>query len=626
MNLSEGEITPSSAIHRYATEHWSLLHSFSEGPLTDPRGNFLLSSDTWDCWPYARNGTPSQAARYRLSFAHLSSFLKPFVKWYCYQQILQRADNVRTTLKLVPHHLKRVDTYLLHHGYTSLDDLAPLSVFEALWAALLPHKDPPFLSHEVNVQSAIRPFWLQMHAIFGIPVLVPPVTPSVRPLFTETGRDERAVIPQPVIANLMNMLALHREGKTILNRFHHLRLCILLLHICLGRRMNEILLASRGSGSEGPLTSYPARGKGKDGGLWFSFEPNKDGQQNQVYVSTEWQDLVHYCTKSILFYSDEVRHLALPEEQHFFILVSNWNRTSGSGSAHSRATEHDLAYDHIHFNAPYEKRSYQIQRKAQPLSYQSFFCWLAGYGPNDNGQHDPDIFHLWNITVDGKSDGAIYHMRTHQARHTRQTALAQDPTILPLIRQRDLNHTSQNMQLVYQHQLRLENTRLRERIAERQLHGLGTNWLEQCLGLREPTAETAWRLGQPTLLDTRWQALMKNNPQFIQANRVPCGLCSFPQGPEGCPEFLHCTEATDKGCAWFLTDPNDVHMQKELQQRASEHRQKQQESMVAGRMVQAHKYSVMAERTERLREEALHKASDEVRQALLDELNTSQEG
>lgn len=88
---------------------------------------------------------------------------------------------------------------------------------------------------------------------------------------------------------------------------------------------------------------------------------------------------------------------------------------------------------------------------------------------------------------------------------------------------------------------------------------------------------------------------------------------------------MHCTEAADEGCAWFLTDPNDLQMQKELQERASGHRAKQQESRAAGRTVQAHKYGVMAERTERLRDEALQKASEEVRLALLGELDAYEE-
>jgi len=346
-----------------------------------------------------------------------------------------------------------------------------------------------------------------------------------------------------------------------------------------------------------------------------------------VYVSSAWHDLVRYCVKTILFYSDEVRHLALPEEQHFFILVSTWNLTCGPRSGHSPATERDTAYEHFHLNEHNEKRPLRhMQQKAQPLSYNSFSGWLTGYGTSANRDgHDPAIFHLWGITVDGSEGGDIYHMCTKQARHTRQTVLAQDPSISPLIRQRDLNHTSRDTQLAYQHQLRQDHAKLRERIAGQQLHWLGTHWLEHCLGLVEPGAHSAFRQGQPALFDARWRALLVNNPQFVQANRVPCGLCAFPQGPEACPEFMHCTEATDRGCAWFLTDPNDMHMQSELARRAKEHREKQQESAAAGRTVQAHRYAVMAERTERLRDEALQKASDEVRRALLDELISSEE-
>jgi hypothetical protein len=84
---------------------------------------------------------------------------------------------------------------------------------------------------------------------------------------------------------------------------------------------------------------------------------------------------------------------------------------------------------------------------------------------------------------------------------------------------------------------------------------------------------------------------------------------------------MQCTEATDEGCVWFFTDPNDIVMQAELQVRAKEHRTKQRESEAAGRIVQAHKHGVMAERTERIQQGALQKASEEVRQALLAELN-----
>jgi hypothetical protein len=462
--------------------------------------------------------------------------------------------------------------------------------------------------------------------MFGVPLLVPPVAPFVRRSPAEIGLDESSVIPYPVISQLMNKLALHREGMCLLNRCHHLRLCILLLNICLGRRINELLLSPRGERPDGPLTTYPARGKGKDGELWFRFEPNKDGRQNQVHVSPTWVDVVRYCVKTILFYSDEVRHLALPEEQHLFILVSEWNATYGSRCHSSRATEHDTDYTYQHLNKHNQRRhSQKTHHIARPMSYETFFFWLVGtHGGNQNHRY-PSIFQQWNITEDGLADGKVYYMRTQQARHTRQSALAQDPTISPLTRQRDLNHTSRDMQMIYQHHLRLENAKLRERVARHQLHGLGTHWLEQCLGLVEPGAHPAFREGSPTLADPRWRVLIVNNPQFVQANRVSCGLCALPQGPAGCQEFMHCTEVADEGCTWFLTDPNDVQMQSELQERASAHRAKQRESEAAGKTIQAHKYEVMAERTERLRNEALQKASEEVRQALLGELNTSEE-
>lgn len=92
-------------------------------------------------------------------------------------------------------------------------------------------------------------------------------------------------------------------------------------------------------------------------------------------------------------------------------------------------------------------------------------------------------------------------MLTQQARYTRQTALAQDPSIAPLVRQRDLNHTSRDMQLVYQHHLLLENAKLRKRIAQRQMNGLGAKWSELCLV--EPDAPSAVRKGLPMMADAR---------------------------------------------------------------------------------------------------------------------------
>jgi hypothetical protein len=267
------------------------------------------------------------------------------------------------------------------------------------------------------------------------------------------------------------------------------------------------------------LGTYPARGTGQDGELWFRFEPNKDERQNQVHVSPTWIDLVRYCVKTILFYSDEVRHLALPEEQHLFILVSEWNATYGSRCQRSRATEYDYTYQHL--NKRYQRRhSMKAQQRARPMSYETIFFWLVGSHGGSQSHRYPSIFQQWNITKDGSANGKVYYMRTQQARHTRQSALAQDPTISPLTRQRDLNHASRDMQMIYQHHLSLENAKLREHIAQQKLHGLGTFWLEQCLGLTELGIHPAFREGLPTLTDPRWRALIVNNPQFVQANRV----------------------------------------------------------------------------------------------------------
>lgn len=615
--LPSFEVTTHEGVHRYAVQHWPLLRPFVEGSEQDPKQLFFLAEDVWNLWPYARNGIPSNAGDFRVKFTVLRSFLKPFVKWFLYQLILQQAGDLRTSMISLPYRLKRTEDYLLDHGYTTLDDLAPRLVFEDLWASLLPQKDAPFAEKDVQSQMNTRPFWLAMNSTFGVPLLVPPLAPCVRRSHSETGLDESSIIPDLVIKQLTNKLALHREGMSVLNRYHQLRLCVLLLDICLGRRISELVLTPRGEGPDGPLSTYPARGKGKQGGLWFRFEPNKDGRRNQVHVSPKWRDLVRYCVKTILFYSDEVRHLALPEEKHLFILVSAWNYTYGCGCCFSPATEHDTDYKYLHLNKQNKKLRVLIpQQTARAMTYDSFRSWLS----------DPsDVFRLWNITENGKADGKIYHMRTHQARHTRQSALAQDPAISPLTRQRDLNHTSLDMQLAYQHHLQQENVKLLEKVVQHQLHGLGTYWLEQCLGLVEPGTHPAFRPGAPAFTDARLRALIVNNPQFVQTNRVSCGLCALPQGPAGCQDFMNCTETADEGCVWFLTDPNNVQMQVELQERANAHRAKQRESEAAGRTVQAQKNRVMAERTERLRNEALQKASEETRRALLEELGTYEE-
>jgi hypothetical protein len=122
--------------------------------------------------------------------------------------------------------------------------------------------------------------------------------------------------------------------------------------------------------------------------------------------------------------------------------------------------------------------------------------------------------------------------------------------------------------------------------------------------------------GQPSLLDARWRNLMASNPQLLQFNRVPCGYCALPQGPEGCKEYLNCTEAQDGGCQWFLTDPEDEPMLIQISKRTRQHRCQAETSAAAGRTVQAVKYEVLARRSEAMEAEVLRHASQDMRERL----------
>ena len=197
-------------IHRYTVQQWEVLRPFVEGTQQDPKQFFYLADDIWELWPYALNGTSTLAGKYRAKFSNLYSFIKPFVKWYCYQQILQRPGDLREYQVKLSYNLKMSDEYLLNHEYITLDDLT-FPVFEDLWVSLLPQKDTPFIQNDVRFQSATRAFWLQMHNMFGIPVFVPPVAPSRRLSPIQIGLDESFVIPDAVITQLLNKLALHRE-------------------------------------------------------------------------------------------------------------------------------------------------------------------------------------------------------------------------------------------------------------------------------------------------------------------------------------------------------------------------------------------------------------------------------
>jgi len=598
-------IPPGSAstapTYRFSRQQWLLLQRFLEGDEHDPKQMFRLADDIWEVWPYASRGSSVHPGLHRVQFTGLRSFLKPLAKWYIYSQLLQDTTWHRSW-KDLPFYLVRADYYCVEQGISALDDLAAPAAFDHLWEMMALTQEGTQSATQAAYRSRTHPFWAQVRVSFGILIVLPAsMSPRIRRP-TDFVVDEAQLIPEPVMAQLMNKLGLHRTGRAVVNRYHHVRLCILILHLCLGRRIAELLDTPRGVGPDGPLCQLPAR-QGKGTNLWFRCLPNKGGKNDLVYLSPAWEDVTRYCVTTILAYSDEVRHLATPEDQHRFILLSGWNKTAGGSSAHATATQAntDFAYQ----DGARRKRAAKLL--AHQLSVSAFQRWLNG----STGQGSTiGILAQWGITHDGAPESPIYHLQTHQARHTRQTALAQDRQLSPEILQRDLHHTSRDMQLVYQHTMRIDHARLREGVHQKQLFGLGTYWLEACLGINEQATELpGWQRGYPALLDPRWRALIQHHPHFTKANRVPCGFCVLPQGPEGCTEFLHCTETTPQGCSWFCTDPHDPQMQHELQERIIHHRERQEAHEQAGRQVAAGKAMQMAERTERLRDEALRHAS-----------------
>ncbi len=603
-------------VHEYPLAHWQVMSRFLEGEEHDPRNFFRLADDLWNAWPYAKSGRPTEAARYRFHFGHLRSFLKPYVKWYCYQRLISSGKSLTTYAAALPYYLTTTDTYLCTHDIHSLEELADPSVFAALWESLVkPHdtNQGPRPVKAVKTQLSTRAFWEHLRVHFEAPTVIPPNAPHVWRMPVEQTLDERQVIPIPVIGQLINRLALHRDGKDVLSCYDHLRLCVLILVLCLGRRIDEVLAAPRGQGVDGPLSTYPAKGNPVEEALWFQFHPNKQGPREVVYISPEWRDITRYCVHTLISYSDEVREWAPATEQPLLILVSSRNRTSGSWTTRLRPSEREKGH-------PHKKRMAARKLSVTGLSQAAFTTWL-------NGRKQPKeelmgALERWKITVDGSDDGPIYLLRTHQARHMRQSALAKDPHLPLLTRQRDLNHRHRDMQFAYQHTLKEQQQALLEKAKAGALFGLATSWLADVCTVRRSTepqteeAASSFQSGSPALLDERWRTLIARSSYFLQFNRVPCGYCALPQGSEGCMEYMNCLEATDEGCQWFVTDPENEHLLIEIQDRVSSQKLVQKNSLEAGHVVQAQKYEVLARRAEGIQEEVLRRTSQDLRERL----------
>ena len=121
--------------HSYPARHWAELSRFAVGDEQDPRGLFRLADDVWDAWPYAEAGRPTIAVNYRFHFTRLRSFLKLYVKWHCYERLLISADTAWSGAGNITSALKRADRFIIERGLISIDDIAPQTAFEELWAA-----------------------------------------------------------------------------------------------------------------------------------------------------------------------------------------------------------------------------------------------------------------------------------------------------------------------------------------------------------------------------------------------------------------------------------------------------------------------------------------------------------
>lgn len=587
MHKSNGDVVVVGTISLlYPTSHWTELRRFAEGDQLDPKGLFRLADDTWDAWPYAEKGSPTKAETYRYRFGILNSFLKLYVKLYCYEELIGRGGPLRSGAPFFPYRLSPADREILRLGLTSIDDLVIDSNFRSVWSSLLRVKmdskstssqqlivgnSPPLLpSSAVILQSQTLPFWRFLSFRFGAPSRVLPVNPHRKKTPAVIGSDESKMIPPAIIRQLANILALHRDGVTILNRFHHLRLCILLLHIVLGRRIEELLTSPRGKGPDGPLERFPCRhedGEAADA-LWFKFFPSKDGPEEYVHISSEFESLATYCVRELIRYSDEVREFAQLAERNLLILVSTWNMTGGYFMHSPPVPIGSLDFTRKGGVQTGTQKRRQMGGKTTALSYGALRTWLNGKErAGDIGERWKGFMEAWHVTSDGLADSAIYKLDTHQARHTRQSVLSRDSRVSEVTKQRDLNHRDPNMQMAYQHVLEEKNEELLSIITDAPLNGYDLQFLKGVLGIhiggphdkdKEPVSN--YEMGLVTLITPRLRKLMEANPDFFEKNRVDFGFCGE---SEPCETFTRSEQAAKKNKGRGNTAPQNKTMSKD---------------------------------------------------------------
>lgn len=582
-----------------------VLRRYLEGDECDPKGAFRLADDRWDLDAYSPQGHWRMDSRYRVNFGLLQSFLRPYAKWYVYERVLLQRGAASPRASTLVSVLGRADRWLLAHDVRGLDQLAAPDVFAAMWDGLLEPLAPgePRSVNSVSRQLRTAPFWRALRAEFGSPTVILPIAAHQKPSPTDLMLRDDRTLPSPVIAQILNRLALHRDGTEPLDNYDLLRGCVLAVHIVLGRRIVEVLRSARGTGENGPLVDYPTTHG--ESALGFRFHPVKGGPDDVVYISPAWVDITCYAVAQLLRLGDEIRHLSVPEDRDLLVLTSTVNSTRGGPARHLTAA----------MSADPTRRPSRGKRRtgtsAWPLNYSALRVWLNG----KKGLPLEGVMTRWNITADGSSTGPIFVLRSHAARHARQTALMADPNVPRLAAQRDLNHRSVEMQSAYQHGLAAHNDALIAKARDGRLAGSGSEWIRQRLegpGLKP---------GTPRLIpdDPRFAELLESNPAFLALTRVPMGYCAMPQGPAACPERLLCVEATEAGCFWFATDPSDPTLRAELDERAATRRADVDEATGQGQVVLAGKLAVLAERAERMRDgvaaiERLQVARDRLRE------------
>src|SRR2546423_1508280 len=95
----------------YPIMHWESLRPFLEGDERDPKNSFRLVDDVWVAWRYAANGRPTEAPKYSFRFGHLRSWLKPYVKCYCYARLMGRTEGHTGSAAALPYDLALADEY-----------------------------------------------------------------------------------------------------------------------------------------------------------------------------------------------------------------------------------------------------------------------------------------------------------------------------------------------------------------------------------------------------------------------------------------------------------------------------------------------------------------------------------